>query len=57
MFSHVDAFGNAPAQSLIDRITRPIPHRRAAPRTFTDYKITTDIDDLPDGITFEALHG
>jgi len=57
VFSHADAFGNAPAQSLIDRIDVASLTDGTAPRTFTDYKITTDVADLPDGVTFEALHG
>jgi len=57
VFSHRDAFGAAPAQSLLDRIHVDRLTGSAAPRNFTDYKVTTDVGDLPDGITFETLHG
>jgi len=57
VLSHSDAFGNAPAQSLLDRITAELVPGVESPRQFTDYKISVDLDDLPEGITFEALQG
>ena len=57
VLSHSDAFGNAPAQSLLDRITAELVPGIDSPRQFTDYKISVDLDDLPEGITFEALQG
>jgi CRISPR-associated protein Csd2 len=55
IFSHADAFGSAPAQSLIDRVHA---QRLSDPaRSFADYKLVADSDDLPDGVSFEALHG
>jgi CRISPR-associated protein Csd2 len=55
VFSHADAFGSAPAQSLIDRIRA---ERLSDPaRTFADYKLIAEIESLPQGVTFEALHG
>jgi len=57
VLSHSDAFGNAPAQSLLDRITAELVPGVGSPRQFTDYKIGVDLDDLPEGITFEALQG
>ena len=57
VLSHSDAFGNAPAQSLLDRITAELVPGVESPRQFTDYKIGVDLDDLPEGITFEALQG
>lgn len=57
VFSHADAFGNAPAQPLLDRIRVERVTGVGTPRAFTDYKITADLEDLPPEITFEALHG
>jgi len=57
VFNHADAFGNAPAQSLLDRIRVERLPDSLTPRSFTEYKITTDVETLPDGITVDALHG
>lgn len=57
VFNHKDLFGNAPAQPLIDRIKPNLLDPGQAPRQFADYKVDPHIDDLPDGITFDALHG
>lgn len=56
VLSHADAFGNAPAQPLLDRIGVALATGVGTPRDFTDYKITADVGELPAGITFEALH-
>jgi CRISPR-associated protein Csd2 len=55
-FSHSDAFGNAPAHTLISRVTAE-PTGLEAPRSFGDYKITVDDHDLPGGVTLERLAG
>jgi CRISPR-associated protein Csd2 len=55
-FSHSDAFGNAPAHTLVSRITAEATGL-SAPRSFGDYKITVDDHDLPAGITLERLAG
>ncbi|GAA4260039.1 type I-C CRISPR-associated protein Cas7/Csd2 [Dactylosporangium darangshiense] len=55
VFSHADAFGNAPAQTLLERVQVERVTGADTPRAFTDYKITEDLADLPTGITFEAL--
>lgn len=57
VFTHRDAFGNAPVQALLDRITATPLTDEAPPRSFTDYKITSDVGALPDGVTFDVLHG
>ncbi|BCJ58211.1 type I-C CRISPR-associated protein Cas7/Csd2 [Micromonospora endophytica] len=54
VFNHSDAFGNAPVQPLLDRIT--VKPTRDVPRAFSDYDIADDLGDLPAGITAEALH-
>ena len=55
-FSHSNAFGNAPAHTLVSRVTAE-PTGLGAPRTFGDYKITVDDHALPAGITLERLAG
>ncbi|GIG93072.1 type I-C CRISPR-associated protein Cas7/Csd2 [Plantactinospora endophytica] len=57
VFSHHDAFGTAPAQSLLDRIEVERITGVGTARHFTDYKITASVADLPSGVTFEALVG
>jgi CRISPR-associated protein Csd2 len=56
VLSHSDAFGSAPAQSLLDRVRVDPVTGVGAPRGITDYKITADLGNLPPEITFEALH-
>ena len=57
LFSHRDAFGNAPVQSLLDLIHVQRLTDQTPPRSFTDYKVTSDARDLPDGVTLDVLHG
>ncbi len=54
VFSHSSPLGNAPAHKLLDRIK--IPSVGLA-REFSDYesKMTVDLDNLPEGITFTRL--
>lgn len=51
VFRHDSPLGNAPAYSLFDRIkiTRLNPSQPA--RTYTDYSVTVDIENLPAGIS------
>jgi CRISPR-associated protein Csd2 len=55
-FSHSDVFGNAPAHTLVSRITAE-PTGLTVPRSFGDYKITVDDQDLPAGVTLTRLAG
>ena len=64
MFSHADAFGNAPAHRLLDRVsvtTREPDTAREEhefiPRRFSDYIISVDDDQLPTGVTMTKLIG
>ncbi|WP_028193426.1 type I-C CRISPR-associated protein Cas7/Csd2 [Salinispora pacifica] len=55
VFSHSNAYGNAPAQPLLDRVQVALASGVGTPRTFTDYKITSDIGELPAGVIFDIL--
>lgn len=58
VFSHSDAFGNAPAQALLDRISaKSLLAAGTVARQFGDYKIEANTENLPEGVAFEALHG
>ncbi|MGX7828957.1 type I-C CRISPR-associated protein Cas7/Csd2 [Actinokineospora sp. 24-640] len=66
VFSHSDAFGSAPAHRLTERVhinrattQRPEPtdlSRHDSPaRVFTDYKVTVDETNLPDGVSLTTV--
>jgi CRISPR-associated protein Csd2 len=57
VFNHADAFGNAPAQSLRDRIAITRQDGCEFPRSFGDYRVKPDPVNLPAGVTFDALLG
>ncbi len=56
VFSHDNAFGAAPAHTLSARIR---PHRiiDGVPRSFGDYKVDVDDNDLPGGVTLTRVLG
>lgn len=54
VFKHDSALGNAPANKLFDRVTiSKCSTDGTPPRQFSDYKITVDDANLPEGITVE----
>ena len=55
VFSHSNSLGNAPAHSLFDRIRPKLVEEVQAPRHITDYLVTVNDADLPDGITLTRL--
>lgn len=64
VFSHANAFGNAPAHQLLDRVTvttrEPDPsreEREVIPRRFSDYIVSVNDDQLPTGVTLAKLIG
>jgi CRISPR-associated protein Csd2 len=57
VFSHEDKFGSAPAQALFDRIKISAITDGRPPRTFGDYRVETDADDLPSGVTLTKIIG
>ncbi|WP_067837218.1 type I-C CRISPR-associated protein Cas7/Csd2 [Nocardia lijiangensis] len=58
VFSHDNTFGNAPAQKLVERV-RVVPagdaEEERSPRRFSDYTVTVDTNDLPEGITYHQV--
>lgn len=57
VFTHHDAFGSTPAQTLFDRITAtPVP-KDGPPRSFADYQVQIDAEDLPSGVTLTRIIG
>ena len=53
IFTHENPLGNAPAHTLFDRIGAE--SKKDAPRSFKDYTVSTEDDDLPDGVTLTKL--
>lgn len=57
VFTHENPYGNAPAHKLLDRITAVRRPEVIAPRAFSDYVVTADDADLPDGVTLTRIEG
>ena len=57
VFSHDNAYGNAPAHKLIERVTVNRKPDAIAPRAFTDYTVAVNDRDLPAGVTLTILEG
>lgn len=55
VFSHGNAFGNAPAHELFDRLTVTRRPEVSAPRRYSDYLIRVDSEGLPEGVTLSRL--
>jgi CRISPR-associated protein Csd2 len=55
IFSHDNALGNAPAHSLFERIHVKLVEGVQVPRQISDYAVTIDDADLPDGVTLTRL--
>lgn len=56
VFTHDDAFGNAPAHTLLDRVTAEIKDSVEAPRDIYDYTVNVPKQsELPNGITVSVL--
>lgn len=51
IFSHTNALGNAPAHRLFERIHIKKEEDVQVPRSFTDYVVAINHDDIPDGVT------
>ncbi len=55
VFTHDHRLGSAPAHTLFDRIGAKLIDEGKAPRAFTDYAVTVDAADLPEGITLTKV--
>ncbi len=55
VFTHADAFGRAPMQSLVERVKVAKAEGVDVPRHFSDYTVSVDQDSLPDGVTVDRL--
>ncbi|MFG1774640.1 type I-C CRISPR-associated protein Cas7/Csd2 [Nocardia salmonicida] len=58
VFSHDNAFGNAPAHKLVERVQISAGDDldpKTPPRRFSDYRIEVDTTDLPTGVTHTSV--
>lgn len=55
VFKHDSYLGNAPSYKLFDRIHVVKKDGVVAPRNYSDYEVTVDTEDLPEGVTCERL--
>jgi CRISPR-associated protein Csd2 len=55
VFTHESKLGNAPAHLLFERIAVKCNENIVAPRAFTDYTVTINDSNLPNGVTLTKL--
>jgi CRISPR-associated protein Csd2 len=55
VFKHDSELGNAPANVLFDRVKVVLKDKTCPSRSFDDYQILIDKDNLPNGVTIEEL--
>ena len=55
VFKHDSELGNAPSHKLFDLVHAEHNEGVIAPRAYTDYTITVDEANLPDGVTCKVL--
>lgn len=55
IFSHESELGNAPAHVLFGRIDAHLRDGVDVPRSFSDYEVRVDEQDLPDGVVLSRL--
>jgi len=51
VFKHESNMGNAPAHALFERVQAELKEGVTAPRSFSDYDVKVDVDNLPNGIS------
>lgn len=54
VFKHDSVLGNAPANKLFDRV-KIVKNCAGAPRSFSDYTVTIDKENMPENVTVEEL--
>jgi CRISPR-associated protein Csd2 len=55
VFSHDNKLGKAPAHQLFERVSVKLKEPGTPPRQFSDYEVTVDETNLPQGITLTSL--
>jgi CRISPR-associated protein Csd2 len=55
VFSHTSPWGDAPAQTLLDRVVASRRDAAVAPRKFGDYEVTVDAGSMPERVSYTDL--
>jgi CRISPR-associated protein Csd2 len=55
VFKHDSELGNAPANKLFDLVKIEKKDNNDVPRSFFDYIVTIDTENLPQGVTIEEM--
>lgn len=55
VFKHESELGNAPSYKLFERVQVAKKDPRKAPRSYHDYQVTVDTENLPEGITCQRM--
>lgn len=55
VFEHENELGSAPAHALFDRVS--VAREVEAPRSFSDFEVRVDDDNLPQGVTLRRVMG
>ena len=55
VFRHASELGNAPAYKLFERVKVSKKPEVVSPRAYSDYKITIDETDWPEGVTYKRM--
>ena len=55
VFKHDSILGNAPANKLFDLVKIEKMNKDEVPRSFNDYKVSIDLDSVPNGVSVEEL--
>lgn len=55
VFKHDSELGNAPSYKLFERIHVEKKDPTQVPRSYNDYTVTVDTDDLPQGVTCQRM--
>ena len=55
VFEHADPLGNAPAHQLFDLVQIQQKDKTMLPRSFKDYELTIDKENIPNGITHREI--
>ena len=55
VFNHDSELGNAPSYKLIERVKVEKTDPRKAPRSYHDYQVTVDTENLPEGVACQRM--
>lgn len=55
VFKHDSELGNAPSYKLFERVQVAKKDPRKAPRSYHDYQVTVDTENLPEGVTCQRM--